>query len=1067
MATRSVVVRLEAEVARFVANMDRATKSADQTAKAAERSGKASEDASKRSSRSSQEQSDASRKATEQAEKQAAATDKLSSSLLKIGVGGVAALGLATKAAMDWESAWTGVTKTVDGTPAEMAAIEDGLRSLAKTLPSTHQEIAAVAEAAGQLGVARKDIVGFTKTMIDLSVSTNLTADEAATNIAQISNIMGTMARDGAEGVSRFGATLVALGNDGASTEKDILSMAQRIAGAGKTAGATEADVLALANTLSSMGVRAELGGGVATRVLLKMNSAFRAGGEDLGVWAKAAGVSAETFSKAFQDSPMRALQLVATGLAKVNASGGDVSSTLKDLGLKGTEEAQVMLALASSGDLLTKSLDLGKTAWEQNSALAVEAGKRYETAESKVKVAWNNIQDSAIDAGAVLLPTVAKVAETAANIGKAFGDLPAPIQGGVVAFGAITTAGALLVGGGIKVLGTVRDIRATFEDLNSTGSKLPGTLGSIGKAAGIAAGAYAALATAAALVASNQKDVTTSSTTFINALSGGAKNSTASAKAISDAFKGVSNDYDVLGRKVENTSGTLSTEVNSLGDAMKRVFNPNLNDNLNDFFYKTFGQEAASGMAKTKAAIGDLDKAIASMATSGNVQDAAAGFREVVKAAEAEGKTIQDVIPLFPQYRDAVTAVLNANGENQASTERVAQAMRDGIQPTKDATGANKELKGSTQGAGEAAAEAQKKIEDFVGALKGMVEGAASARQAEVDFNSAIRDAGDAAKEAAVGALGLGSVLNSTKTDFDLTTEAGGKANSAFMRIAQEGAATLEAKAKEGAGLPELQTSLKQTYDALVTAGVGFGLTANGAKNAKGEMEYTSGAAVDLARKILNIPKGVDIKTWMSDAARVEANKTKGAADAVDGKQVRIGSSMSDAALRMAEQTLTTIRTLDGSVATVSVRQIADNYVDTPQGTMKRPGRAMGGAILGPGPKGVDSLHYMLAPGEHVLTAREVDAMGGQQAVYAFRARLRNGGDEPIYRAANGGAVGDSRWVAAREMRTVVQSVTAPSGAGRSFTQIVHGVNNPAALAHYTRQIEDGNVVIEGSRLG
>ncbi|WP_353809163.1 phage tail tape measure protein [Agromyces sp. SYSU T00194] len=69
-----------------------------------------------------------------------------------------------------------------------------------------------------------------------------------------------------------------------------------------------------------------------------------------------------------------------------------------------------------------------------------------------------------------------------------------------------------------------------------------------------------------------------------------------------------------------------------------------------------------------------------------------------------------------------------------------------------------------------------------------------------------------------------------------------------------------------------------------------------------------------------------------------------------------------------------------------------------------KLPGNAAGGAIYGPGPKGVDSVLRMLAPGEHVLTANEVDLMGGQSAVYAFRRQLATGAQmmgAPSVRAA------------------------------------------------------------------
>ena len=52
-------------------------------------------------------------------------------------------------------------------------------------------------------------IADFTETMVALGVSTNLSAEDAATGIAQIMNVMGTSQAD----VDRFGATLVALGN--------------------------------------------------------------------------------------------------------------------------------------------------------------------------------------------------------------------------------------------------------------------------------------------------------------------------------------------------------------------------------------------------------------------------------------------------------------------------------------------------------------------------------------------------------------------------------------------------------------------------------------------------------------------------------------------------------------------------------------------------------------------------------------------------------------------------------------------------------------------------------------
>lgn len=61
------------------------------------------------------------------------------------------------------------------------------------------------------------------------------------------------------------------------------------------------------------------------------------------------------------------------------------------------------------------------------------------------------------------------------------------------------------------------------------------------------------------------------------------------------------------------------------------------------------------------------------------------------------------------------------------------------------------------------------------------------------------------------------------------------------------------------------------------------------------------------------------------------------------------------------------------------------------------KPGRAGGGSISGRGGPKSDVIPAMLSDGEHVLTAADVNAMGGQSGVYSFRKALH---------AAKGGAV-------------------------------------------------------------
>ena len=58
----------------------------------------------------------------------------------------------------------------------------------------------------------------------------------------------------------------------------------------------------------------------------------------------------------------------------KVKASGGDVTQTLKQLGIKSTQEIDTMQRMAGAGDLLSRALKTANGAWKENNALTIEA---------------------------------------------------------------------------------------------------------------------------------------------------------------------------------------------------------------------------------------------------------------------------------------------------------------------------------------------------------------------------------------------------------------------------------------------------------------------------------------------------------------------------------------------------------------------------------------------------------------------------------------------------------------------------------------------------------------------
>lgn len=415
------------------------------------------------------------------------AINDVGSAFGKVGLAATVGLGVAAKAAMDWETAWAGVTKTVEGSSAQLAGLEEDLRQMAKTMPSTHTEIAAVAQAAGALGVATPDVANFTKTMVMLGEATDdLTPDQAATSLAQLMNVMQTAPDD----VDNLANALVRLGNNGASTEGQILQMAQNLAGAGATVGLTESQVLGIANALSSVGIEAEAGGSAVSKILIDMAKAAATGSPKLKVWAETAGVTATEFKNMMDNDPAQAFQSFTTGLGKINAEGGDVFTLLSSLGQSDVRVTRALLGMANAGDMLGESLADSADAYASGTDASDEYAKRSETAASQIKVAWNGIKDNMIDVGASVLPIVKDFSAVVADLTGWFSDLSPEVQGAVTKFLGLTAA----IGAGGFVLSRAvtgyANLQTSLLDLGIAQDKL--TRGQLFRRGGAALGGLA-----------------------------------------------------------------------------------------------------------------------------------------------------------------------------------------------------------------------------------------------------------------------------------------------------------------------------------------------------------------------------------------------------------------------------------------------------------------------------------------------------------------------------------------------------------------------------------------------
>lgn len=344
----------------------------------------------------------------------------------------------AVKASIGFESSFASVRKTVDATEAEFDQLAATSKRMSTEVAAGTDEINEVMAAGGQLGVATEHLSDFTHVMIDLGNSCeDLSADEAATTIAQFANIMGTSQSQ----FSNIGSTLVDLGNNFATTEKPIMEMAHRMAGAGKQVGLTEAQVLGFAAALSSVGIEAQMGGSAFSKALVKMVVASATGGEALDDFGKVAGMTAQQFKTLWDNDPAAAFQAFIVGLSKLDDEGESAIKTLSDIGINEIRLRDTLLRATNATELFSRAQNMANAAWEENTALTNEAGKRYSTTASKL----TNLKNKALlfgqQIGDDLNPTIQSLIEGADNLLSKFLQMDEAQRKQIIQYAAIAAA--------------------------------------------------------------------------------------------------------------------------------------------------------------------------------------------------------------------------------------------------------------------------------------------------------------------------------------------------------------------------------------------------------------------------------------------------------------------------------------------------------------------------------------------------------------------------------------------------------------------------------------------------
>ena len=389
----------------------------------------------------------------------------------------VALGGASINAANDMDSAYRDMRKTVNGTEQDFENLKQSAIDFSNTHVTSASQILSIQAIGGELGIATEALDTFATTVSNIDVATDLNAEEAATALGQLANILDDLDESH---MPAFSDSLVRLGNNGASTESQIIDIAKRIGSMGSIIGMTTPDILAWASSIASTGQNAESAGTAISKTMSNIETAVAQGGDSLEAFASVSQMSAEDFKNAWDKDPTAVLKAFIEGLKGIEESGGSADATLVDLGITSVRQKQAVEGLMQTVEGLDDNLTMSRDAWSGVSDewgdagdAAAEASKKAEGLSGSISRIKNAGENAASALGDALAPIFSKVADVAGDAAKNFAKADDSFRLSAAGAGLLAaSAGPLL-----SIIGTAgtgaKQLREHLSKLNSASANV------------------------------------------------------------------------------------------------------------------------------------------------------------------------------------------------------------------------------------------------------------------------------------------------------------------------------------------------------------------------------------------------------------------------------------------------------------------------------------------------------------------------------------------------------------------------------------------------------------------
>lgn len=315
----------------------------------------------------------------------------------------------ATKSFIGFEDQLANVRKTVGLTAEQAKKVGDELIRYSRTTRTSIGELVDIATVGGQLGVAEKDILSFTKAIDKLTVALGDEFAGGATQITQEVGVLRNLFTDIKsdkidQDLLRIGNALNVLGTRGLATAPVVTDFATRISGLTGGLKVSSGDVLGLSAALQELGVNAERGGSNVGRI-------FNILAKDSEKIAKTLGLNVKDFQRLVNTDINEAFLLVAKRVRELGTENTKFSQLLEELGLDATGASEVLQKVGGSLDLVRGSQEAANRSLGDTNSILDEYNIKNSTTQANLDKLGNTINGVAIEIGGTLAPYVEKLA--------------------------------------------------------------------------------------------------------------------------------------------------------------------------------------------------------------------------------------------------------------------------------------------------------------------------------------------------------------------------------------------------------------------------------------------------------------------------------------------------------------------------------------------------------------------------------------------------------------------------------------------------------------------------------